>query len=109
MYRFYYHSTLRILCQLSSYTQFQLLHPLSIVTPIYSSLRYRLDRINHESTMQHVELLKYNEIQTPLSLSDPPLPPTNHIDPSIFLPEPEDKLNIPPLSPKHSSLSSIPD
>ena len=109
MYRFYHHSTLLILCQFPSYAQFQLLHPLSIVTPIYPSLRYRLDRINHVSTMQHVKLLKSNEIQTPLYLSDPPLPPTNHTYPSILLPEPEDKLNTPPLSPKHSSISSIPD
>ena len=85
------------------------MHPLSIVTSIYSSLRYRLDRINHVSTMQHVELLKSNEIQTPLSLSDSPLPPTNHTDPSILLPELEDKLNTPPLSLENSSISSVPD
>jgi len=71
------------------------------VTSIYSSLHYRLDRINHVSTIQHVDLLIYNIILTPISLSDPPLPPINHTTYPIVLPEPDDKLNTPPLSPEN--------
>ena len=51
--------------------------------------------------MQHEELLISNVILTPLSLSNLPLPPINHTDSPIVLPEPEDNLNTPQLSPKN--------
>ena len=105
MHRFYYHSILLILYQFPSYTQFKLLCLLSIVTPIYFSLDFCLDRIKHVSTIQHVELIISNIILTPLSLSNPPLPPINHTDPPAVLPEPEDKLYTPPLSPENIEAS----
>jgi len=103
--RFYHHSILLILYQFPSYTQFQLLYLLSIVIPISSFIHYRLDRIDHVSTMQHVKLIIYNVILTPLSLSNPPLPPINHTNPPVVLPKPEDKLDTPPLSPENIEAS----
>ena len=55
--------------------------------------------------MQHVELIIYNVILTPLSLSNLQLPLINHTNPPVVLPEPEDKLDTPPLSPENIEAS----
>ena len=52
-----------------------------------------------------MELLISNVILTPLSLSNPPLPPIDHTDPPAVLPESEDKLYTPPLSPENIEAS----
>ena len=87
----------------------------SILYPINSFLRCRLDHIDLLSTppltnvtyIETVDLLIPDEILPLPLLHNPPLPPINDIDPHAMLPEAEIKTNAPPSLPADKATKII--